>query len=259
MHRASAAENPTAPLGHHTFDSSHIAFGVATAAFDHGPWIAEGSIFNGREPDEHRWDFDFGRLDSFAGRLWYRPTPAWELQVSAGHLKDPEQLEPGTITRSTASLSWTRINGMDFSAMSAGYGHNDTNHGARSAVFVEGTRHVGSNSLYGRFEAIQTETALLLPDRNQGASSTGLSDPLLAFTVGAVRDVLRVSRLEGGFGADVTWYGAPDSLRAAYGNHPFGARIFFRVRPPSMERMMNMRMSQPMQGHSDAPMNHPMP
>jgi hypothetical protein len=259
MHRASAAENPTAPLGHHTFDSSHIAFGVVTAAFDHGPWIAEGSIFNGREPDEHRWDFDFGRLDSFAGRLWYRPTPAWELQVSAGHLKDPEQLEPGTITRSTASLSWTRTNGMDFSAMSAGYGHNDTNHGARSAVFVEGTRHVGSNSLYGRFEAIQTETALLLPDRNQGASSTGLSDPLLAFTVGAVRDVLRVSRLEGGFGADVTWYGAPDSLRAAYGNHPFGARIFFRVRPPSMERMMNMRMSQPMQGHSDAPMNHPMP
>ena len=58
MHRASAAENPAAPLGHHTFDSTHIAFGVVTAAVDHGPWVAEGSIFNGREPDEHRWDFD---------------------------------------------------------------------------------------------------------------------------------------------------------------------------------------------------------
>ena len=39
MHRASAAENPTAPLGHHTFDSTHIAFGVVTAAIDHGPWV----------------------------------------------------------------------------------------------------------------------------------------------------------------------------------------------------------------------------
>jgi len=57
MHRASAADNPTAPLGHHTFDSTHIAFGVVTAAVDHGPWVIEGSVFNGREPDENRWDF----------------------------------------------------------------------------------------------------------------------------------------------------------------------------------------------------------
>ena len=34
MHRASAAENPTAPLAHHTFDSTHIAMGVLTAAVD---------------------------------------------------------------------------------------------------------------------------------------------------------------------------------------------------------------------------------
>ena len=60
MHRASAAENPTAPLSHHNFDSTHIAFGVVTAAVDHGPWVLEGSVFNGREPDENRWDFDFG-------------------------------------------------------------------------------------------------------------------------------------------------------------------------------------------------------
>src|SRR5262249_45899975 len=28
MHRLSASENPTAPLGHHTFDSTHVAQGV---------------------------------------------------------------------------------------------------------------------------------------------------------------------------------------------------------------------------------------
>src|SRR2546423_493698 len=79
MHRASAADNPTAPLAHHTFDSTHIAFGVVTAGVGRGPWVVEASVFNGREPDEHRWDFDFGRLDSFSGRGWYRPSDEWEL------------------------------------------------------------------------------------------------------------------------------------------------------------------------------------
>src|SRR6202163_1844614 len=95
MHRASAADNPTAPLSHHTFDSTHIAFGVITAALDHGPWVVEGSLFNGREPDENRWDLDFGRLDSFSGCVSYKPGPTWEFQVSMGHLTSPEQLEPG--------------------------------------------------------------------------------------------------------------------------------------------------------------------
>ena len=67
MHRASAMENPMSPLAHHTLDSTHIAFGVVTAAVDHGPWMIEASAFNGREPDEDRWDFDFGPLDSFSG------------------------------------------------------------------------------------------------------------------------------------------------------------------------------------------------
>ncbi len=73
MHRASAMENPMSPLAHHTLDSTHIAFGVVTAAVDRGPWTIEGSVFNGREPDEDRWDVDFGPLDSYSGRLWFRP------------------------------------------------------------------------------------------------------------------------------------------------------------------------------------------
>jgi hypothetical protein len=68
MHRASADENPTAPLSHHNFDSTHIAFGVVTAAVDHGPWVLEGSVFNGREPDENRWDVGMG-VPSLRGSL----------------------------------------------------------------------------------------------------------------------------------------------------------------------------------------------
>ena len=81
IHRASAAGLVMAPLGHHTFDSTHVSFGVVTAALERGRWVFEGSVFNGREPDDERWDFDFGALDSFAGRVWFRPSEAWEVSV----------------------------------------------------------------------------------------------------------------------------------------------------------------------------------
>src|SRR5207249_2121022 len=147
MHRPSAADNPTAPLGHHTFDSTHIAFGVVTAAVDHGPFVVEGSVFNGREPDENRWDFDFGRFDSVSGRVWYRPSDEWEFQASSGRLKTPEELEPGDIVRSTLSASWTQKNGAAISSVPAGYGRNKTDHGRRNAFFVEGARHIDGSDV----------------------------------------------------------------------------------------------------------------
>src|SRR5262249_34088513 len=84
MHRASAAGLPLAPLSHHPFDSTHVSFGVVTAAVDRGRWTFETSVFNGREPDDHRWDFDFGPLDSISGRVWFRPSSNWDIQVSTG-------------------------------------------------------------------------------------------------------------------------------------------------------------------------------
>jgi hypothetical protein len=262
MHRASAADNPTAPLSHHTFDSTHIAFGVVTAAVDRGPLVLEGSVFNGREPDENRWDFDFGRLDSFSGRIWYRPNDEWEFQASSGRLKSPEQLEPGNIVRSTASASWTRKNGASIASVTAGYGRNDTDHGARNAFFIEGARHADLNAIYGRFEAVQVETALLQTDVVVEGPAGDIKDPVFAFTIGGVRDVLNWRGFEGGIGADVSFYGVPDALQPMYSAHPVSFHVFFRLRPPagSMGRMWNMRMSQPMAGHNMAmPMIHQMP
>src|SRR3954471_10426764 len=251
MHRASAADNPTAPLGHHTFDSSHIAFGVVTAAVDHGRWVMEASLFNGREPDEHRWDFDFGRLDSFSGRVWYRPDDEWELQASSGRLKDPEELEPGDIIRSTLSAAWTRKNGAAISAVTAAFGRNNTDHGPRSAFLVEGSRHQGVHTLYGRFETVEVETALLQTDPLVEGAAAERKDPVFAFTLGGVRDVWTWHGFEGGIGADVTFYGTPAALQPMYSSHPVSLHVFFRLRPPagSMGRMWNMRMSQPMAGH----------
>jgi hypothetical protein len=55
----------------------------------------EGSGFNGPRARRASVGLDFGRLDSVAGRLWFRPSRQWELQVSTGHLVQPEELEPG--------------------------------------------------------------------------------------------------------------------------------------------------------------------
>ncbi len=261
MHRASAADNPTAPLGHHTLDSTHIAFGVATAAVDRGRWTLEGSLFNGREPDENRWDFDFGRLDSYSGRLWFRPSVEWELQVSAARLKEPEQLEPGDITRTTASAAWTRTTGTSMSAFTVAYGRNDADDGAHNAVLLEGARRAGPNTLYSRLEVVQVETALLLSNPDPQVEPLGAKDPVIALTVGAVRDIRRFAGLDIGVGGDVTVYGVPAILRSAYGSHPFSFHVFVRVQPGGPNgRMWNMRMAAPMShvgrastGHSSHP------
>jgi len=252
MHRASAADNPTVPLGHHAFDSTHIAFGVVTAALDHGPWVVEGSVFNGREPDEHRWDFDFGPLDSFSGRLWFKPSDTWELQGSIGRLKDPEQLEPGAIVRSTFSAAWTTQAEETMSSVTAAVGRNDTSHGSRNAFLLEAARRVRSSTVYTRFEALQVETALLASGRVAEGASGDVRDPVAAFTIGGVRDILSWRGFESGLGADVTVYGVPESLRPFYSAHPVSFHVFIRVRPRagSMGRMWNMRMSQPMAGQT---------
>ena len=258
MHRPSAADNPIAPLGHHTFDSTHIAFGVATAAIDRGPWTLEGSLFNGREPDEDRWDFDFGKVDSVSGRLWYKPSETWEFQVSSGRLVEPEQLETGNIVRTTASASWMKLNtkDSDFSAVTAAYGVNSTSHGRRNALLVEGTRRRSGLSLYGRAEVLQVESEVLrrrlLPDHDAPNNAT-----LGAVTAGAVRDFLTWRGTEGGLGAQVTFYATPDALRATHGDHPVSFQLFFRLRPPAsaMGRMWNMRMSHPMARHDMSAMS----
>ena len=265
MHRLSAAENPLAPLGHHTFDATHIAYGVVTAAVDRGPWTMEASIFNGREPDENRWDFDFGKLDSVSGRVWYKPTAQWEFQVSSGRLVEPEELEHGNVIRTTASASWTSRAGQDFSAVTAVYGVNAAHETRRHAFLAEGTRRRGSNTLFGRMEIRHLETGVLLNARSTGVTlppncpsvvhcleePSARRDAIAAVTVGAVRELLKVRGFEGALGAAATFYGVPAVLRATHGRRPLSFQIFFRLRTPAgpMGRMWHMRMSQPMAGH----------
>lgn len=235
MHRPSAAENPAAPLAHHALDSTHIAMGVVTAALDHGPFTIETSLFNGREPDDNRWDvMDPGALDSWSVREWYEPSPAWQFQISYGYLKEPEAAEPGDIKRTTGSGSWFGRRPDGFTAVTVAVGRNDTDRGAFSSLLAEATDRRGNTSTYARLEVAQKET---------------LPSAVTALTLGAVRDVVKWNGVEIGLGGDVTGYLVPGAAQASYGSHPVSFHLFVRVRPPAghMGRMWNMRMTKPMQ------------
>lgn len=246
MHRPSASGLVMAPLGHHTFDSTHISYGVVSAGVERGPWTLEASVFNGREPDQHRWDFDFGRLDSAAVRVWFRPNDAWEAQVSTGWLRDPEELVPGDARRTTASLAWFKPQDDGLRALTFGYGVNDAHDERRHGFFGEYSMEKGANSVSGRLEFQQVETEVLLtgqipdPEDHDAARAT-----VTAATVSATRRLVIWRGFEGALGAQISFYGVPDVLKSSHGRHPVSFQVFFRLRLPTggMGRMWNMRMS----------------
>jgi hypothetical protein len=113
MHRASAAELPLAPLGHHLEDSTHTSFGVVTTGFAFAVKKLErvkieGSAFNGHEPNEERWSIQPAALDSWSTRVSIAPALGWTGQYSIGHLDHPEALEPWNQYRQTASVEYVR-------------------------------------------------------------------------------------------------------------------------------------------------------
>ncbi len=130
IHRFSAFYNPEAPITHHWLDSTHISFGVATLGFVHD-WVKiDGSIFNGREPDQHRWNFDKPRFDSYSIRVSVNPTKNIAAQVSYGFLKSPEQLTPKVNTeRTTASISYNKATTNSNWQITAAWGRNHNHPG----------------------------------------------------------------------------------------------------------------------------------
>jgi hypothetical protein len=258
MHRPSSAENPTAPLSHHIFDSTHIVEGVVLGRVDRGRVSVEGSLFRGREPDEHRYDVEFGALDSWSTRVWVRPAPAWTLQASYGFLHQPEQLEPGDQRRTNASASWLRERGSNYSAVTAAVGWTNREFSTVNAVLVEATQHVGATSVYGRFERVTVETEILLfPELVHRPHPGELVDPIAAFTVGGVRDVAHVKALSFGIGGDVTFYRAPPLLQITHDAHPASFHVFLRIARSSPEhRMWKMTMGGHEGGHAATAEHH---
>jgi len=87
-------DDPAAPIGHHWQDATHITFGVVTAGVFTRRLKLEGSVFNGREPDDRRWNVERIRLDSYSARITFNPDSNWSFTTGYGYMKSPEALHP---------------------------------------------------------------------------------------------------------------------------------------------------------------------
>jgi hypothetical protein len=226
MHRASAGENPTAPIGHHWQDSSHITNDVITLG---GGWrfaTLEASVFHGREPDEHRWNIDRGALDSVSGRAKLDFGGGFSGQVSYAFLKDVEPLEPGSQHRLTASLQYGAA-GDGPLAFSLVWGRDVAGHGPSDGVLLEGAWQVTRlDQVYARAEWVEKDAELLQTKGFSGEKLVRID----AYTVGYTRDFDLVKGLKTGVGLDLTAYAFPASLKPAYGDSPVSLHGFLRLR-----------------------------
>lgn len=230
-HRLSASENPSAPLSHHNQDATHIANDVASIGLKASIFTIEGSVFRGREPDENRWDLEQGMPDSYSGRLWIRPTPELAFQVSVGKLEHPEVVEDGDQTRSTASVSYQRVVGEGFLAVTAAVGRNQTDEGTEWGNTLEWTwKFARSNFLYGRVESVDRDVYELIHKRQRPEGEPHQKTRVQAATFGYVRNIALLGKAEAGLGVDVTMYRFDSRLEAVYGSHPVSLHAFLRVR-----------------------------
>jgi hypothetical protein len=226
MHRFSGMQLPEAPIGHHWLDSTHITFGVATAGVTWDRVKIEASTFNGREPDSNRWDIEAPHFNSVSGRVTFNPSASWSLQASFGHLKEPEELEPGVnINRTTASATYNRPRdgGSDWQTMFA-WGRNAKDPGdSTDAFLLESTLRIGSHTLFGRGEVARKDE---LFDRGPHAHQ--------AFDVGKVSvgymfDFLRQGHLALGVGALGSLHFVPAEIEDDYGSRtPRSFMLFVR-------------------------------
>jgi hypothetical protein len=237
MHRWSASENPSAPLAHHLQDSTHISFGVATSGFTYRWFKLEGSLFNGREPGENRYNFEFNPWNSRSVRLSFAPNENWAMQISYGLLKNPEALEPGDTRRMTASLSYNKRFTRGNWATSLIWGRNREEHADElfhlNGYTAESTLNfLDRNYVYTRLELVDKKDLLRAEDRELlGIAEQHPQFRIGAYTFGYARDVWDTEKTSMAVGSDVTFYSKPDALDPIYGSHPTSYRFFIRLRP----------------------------
>jgi hypothetical protein len=234
MHRPSAMDSPIAALGHHWQDVTHISFGVLTAGLFGHSWKLEASAFNGRSPDENRWDIDRVRIDSYSGRLTLNPTANWSASAGYGYLRSPEAAEPEeSAHRITAAVMHGARVGADGQwATTVIWGA--TKHAADSRLsnsyLLESEAVLDlRNTVFGRAEYVEKTAEDLVIDPGPASSRRlGIS----AFTVGYVRELVSARGMTVGLGAQGTLNFVGSRLEGVYGSKtPAGAVVFLRLRP----------------------------
>jgi hypothetical protein len=227
MHRVSGVDNPEAPITHHWLDSTHITFGVLTTGYQWKNLRLEVSGFHGREPDQLRYNFDHGKIDSASARLSYNPSENWALQISHGFIKSPEQLTPDDhLHRTTASASYNRALSDGNVQTTVAWGRNVHSEHTLDAYLLESAyRFSQQHTVFGRLERAAKDELFL-----DGAEQAGQTFKVSKLSVGYVYDFPLWQRMKFGVGGLVSAYALPSQLDTVYGSSPNSWMLFGRVK-----------------------------
>ena len=232
-HRLSAMPNPVAPIGHHWLDASHITFGVVTTGVFTRRWKVEASLFNGREPDENRWDLDLAALDSFSGRVSFAPSDDFLLQVSAGHLNEAETAEGGLprvdVERVTASVTYHRRAGQNLWTSTLAWGRNEEESVGAHAVLLEtSVTRAERDVWFGRLEiASKSAHDLHVHELDEHELLT-----VGKIQAGYTRYLAAARGLRLGIGGHLSAGLVPEALEPHYGSRAnLGVGFFLTIRP----------------------------
>ena len=233
-HRPSAMMDPLAPLGHHWLDSTHITFGVVTAGVFTRRAKLEGSWFNGREPDDDRYDLDLRRFDAASGRITVNPDAHWSLQASAGYLASPEELEPDvSVVRTSASATHALKFGRKYWTSTLAWGRNTPSKGpATDAALAETAldlEHLGATFARAEYVVKSGRDLALGPAMEGSTFNVGM------LSVGHTHPILR----EGGLDTSLGILGSAGiidaDLESRYGTRfPLGVMAYVQVQPQVM-------------------------
>jgi hypothetical protein len=226
MHRQSISASPEAPISHHWLDSTHITFGVLTAGLVHDNAKIEVSRFNGREPDQHRWNIETAPLDSTAVRVSWNPTRELALQGSWAHLEDPEQLEPGVDQkRWSASGTYTRAMANGWWSTTLAWGRKTLEGHSFDAYALESSFNWKDWTLFGRGEITENNE---LVEGDEG--DHGEAFRVGKVSVGLVRDFRLAPNLKLGLGGLYAFNFVSEEIEPVYGGDPNGAMAFVRLK-----------------------------
>jgi hypothetical protein len=224
MHREAILDSPEAPISHHWLDSTHNSFGVLTAGLVLDRVKLEVSRFNGREPDQHRWNIETAPLDSTALRLSWNPTASLSLRGSWGYFKHPEQLEP-EVNQKRLSASLLYANDIAPGWKMAGtlaWGRKSADGYRDDAFAAEASLKHRAWTIFSRAEMTDNRELIENDHHAYRIGKVGM---------GVVYDLPVAEHLILGIGGLASLNFVPDAIAHDYGgNHPTGLMGFVRLK-----------------------------
>ena len=229
MHRASAGPNPTAPLGHHQLDSTHISHTVLTLGATRGGVTIDASAFHGREPDEDRVTVEQGPIDSYAARLSWR-RGRWSGQGSWAEIAFPDATEFTDHRLITASASfdgaWRRRPLV--ATLAVGLLHETASRITLPASLVEAAWQTSTlDQFYARGEFLLKNILSAGGYHPPGFFHEHTLSKIAALTIGYERRIVASRFGAISVGGDATVYAHDATLDDNYGT-PFSAHLFGR-------------------------------